>query len=50
MEVNFLEFRKDESPQVGERNCSVPSRKNKGKHIPRHIRVKLRVSKTKRKY
>lgn len=37
MEINFLEFRKDERPQIGERAYSIPNRKNKGKHIPRHI-------------
>lgn len=49
MEINFLEFRKDETPQIGERDCNVPKRKNKGKYIPRHIKGKLRISKTKGK-
>lgn len=33
MEINFLEFRKDETPQIGERDCNLPNRKNKGKYI-----------------
>lgn len=50
MKINFLEFRKDETPQIGERDCNVPNRKNKGKHIPRHIKGKLRITKTEGKF